>query len=216
MPHSEDKWELPEALKITNPDVLARADAMQSELALRVNSPFGHLNPQEQERANAAVMIEHLKGDLERVKTQLTDTDGATPKQELEDAVHQISARLAEAYASLGRFDLAAEIEPREETRAEYVEILEAINRPDDEWCGCAPGRDFVLRNVFSLKHGRVMFARKCGGCKTVNVTSLPPHLANERAHRAQARGLVGEKTPDEAKAILTAQRHTTAQLIRK
>jgi len=166
-------------------------------------------------------MVEHLKKDLERVSLQVTEiltVDGEAPPQlqELQDARHHIAARLAEAYASIGRFDLAAEIEPREETRAEYVEILEAINRPDDEWCSCGPGRDYVLRDVLSLRHGRVMTARRCGGCKLLNVTGLPPHIAEQRAHRAKAHALVAGKSPEEAKAVLTAQGHTAEKLIKK
>jgi len=35
-----EKWELPERLRISNPDVLARAEAMRIELATRVESPL--------------------------------------------------------------------------------------------------------------------------------------------------------------------------------
>lgn len=219
-----EKWELPARLRITDPDVLAQSEAMRADLAQRVNSPFARLSPQEQERANAAVIADHLKKDLERVNHQITaivivnGSDSQSRKlQDLQDARHHISARLAEAYASIGRFDLAAEIDPRPESRAEYVEILEAINRDDDEWsCECAPGRDFIKKNVFSLKHGRVMPMRKCLGCKETNVTSLPAHIVEQRAHRARARELVADKTPEEAKAILTREGHTTEKLIQK
>lgn len=219
-----EKWELPEQLRITNPDVIAKADAMAAELAIRVNSPFGQLSPQEQERANAAVMANHLKKDLERVSLQITEivmVDGQdSPSSrllELRDARHHISARLAEAYASIGRFDLAAEIEPRAETRNEYIEILDAINRDDVEWaCQCAPGRDYIHREAFSLKHQRVMPVRKCSGCGEMNAAPLPQHIAEQRAHRAKAREMVLGKTPEEAKAILAVAGHTTEKLIPK
>lgn len=223
-PKENEKWELPEALRVTNPDVLARAETMRQELALRVQSPFGRLSPQEQERANAAVMADHLKKDLERVNLQITaivvngtQQEEANKLQELRDARHHISARLAEAYAPIGRFDLAAEIEPRTESRAEYVEILEAINRDDTEWnCECAPGRDLVLRDVFSLKHGRAVSIRKCSGCGELNAGALPAHIAEQRAHRARARELVADKSPEEAKAMLMAAGHTTDKLTPK
>jgi hypothetical protein len=215
-----EKWELPEALRISNPDVLKRADAMAAELAIRTNSPFGRLSPQEQERANAAIMAKDLRSNLTNVNRQITEiilVDGSEQTKrlnELQDARLQICARLSEAYASLGRFDLAAEMAPDLDVRKEYVEILAAINRDDGEWCECAPGRDHVLRDVFSLKHGRMVSIRRCTGCKGLNAGPLPVHLAEQRAHRAKAAGMVAGKTPEEAKAILSAQGHTTERLI--
>lgn len=219
-----EKWELPERLRITNPDVLTRANALAAELAVRVASPFGRLSPQEQERASAALMADHLKKDLERVNLQITEivlVDGRDSQSrkltELLEARYHISRRLAEAYVSIGRFDLAAEIDPRPESRDEYVEILEAINRDDGEWnCECAPGRDFIKREVFSLKHNRMMPMRKCSGCGEMNVAPLPVHIAEQRAHRARARELVADKSPEEAKAILSREGHTTEKLISK
>lgn len=225
MPREEtEKWELPEALRITDPTVLAQSEAMRVDLAQRVNSPFARLSPQEQERARAAVMVDDLNRRLTYVDHQINEiemVDGndsqANKLQELREARIAISAQLAEMYAALGRFDLAAEVTPQLEARAEYVEILEAINRDDEAWdCQCAPGRDFIKKEVFSLKHNRMIPVRKCSGCEEMNAAALPEHLAEQRAHRAKARELVADKTTEEAKAALMAVGHTTERLIKR
>lgn len=216
-PSDEGKWELPEALRITDPLVLAQSEQMRTELTKRAQSPFAHLSPQEQERHQAGIMATHLEGELQHLSEQIVKvlTVGGGDLDELAEAKKAIAARLAEAYASLGRYDLAFEIDPRSEHRAEHLEILEAMKRPDDEWCECGPGRDFIKRDVI-LPNGERRILRACSGCKTVNLVFIPKHLAQQRARRAKARTMVAGMSIEDAANHLRARGHTHENLIGK
>lgn len=214
MQPNETKWELPPKLRIDNPEVLKQAEEMRAELAQRTQTPFASLSPQEHALANAATIVKDLKRAFIHVNNQITallttGADRVGKLEELKAARLAISGRMAEAYATLGRFDLAAEHAPVPAVRDEYQTVLEAINRDDGEWCACAPEKSFVKQEFYSLKHGRMMPMMKCLGCGGLNVQPLPPAIAEQRAKRARARVLVAGKTPEEAKAILIAANHT-------
>lgn len=212
----DGKWELPEQLRITDPLVLAQSEQMRAELSKRAQSPFAHLTPHEAERHNAGIMATHLEGELQHLSEQIARvlTVGGGDLIELTEARKAISARLAEAYATLGRFDLAYEVDPRPEHRAEHLEILKAIKRPDEEWnCKCAPGRDFIKRDIIT-PDGQRKVLRACSGCGELNAVAIPKHLAQQRGHRVKARAMVSGMSIEDAANHLRAKGHTTEELI--
>lgn len=217
-PSDDGRWELPEQLRISDPLVLAQSEQMRAELSKRAQSPFAHLTPHEAERHNAGIMATHLEGELQHLNEQIgraivSYSDGGM--DELKEAKMAIAARLAEAYATLGRFDLAYEVDPRPEHRAEHLEILEAINRPDDEWCPCGPGRDHIKRDLI-LPNGERRILRACAGCKTLNAVTIPKHLAQQRGHRVKARAMVSGMSIEDAANHLRGKGHTHEKLISK
>lgn len=180
MNNQDEKWSLPPQLQISNPDVLEKAEAFQKQLAQKANSPFAHLSPREQEQVNAARMVDHLSLDLARIDDELAKQEN----EELREGRTAIAARLAEAYATLGRFDMAADIDPRPEHKAEHLAILNAINRDPTEWCPCPPGRSFIKKE---LPQGTLL---ACSGCGTLNVVPgqlVPKILLEQKALRAKA-----------------------------
>lgn len=216
-PSDDGKWELPERLRITDPDVLAQSEQMRADLSKRAQSPFAHLTPQEAERHNAAIMATHLEGERQHLNELkgMALTVGRVDIDVLTEAHKAISARLAEAYATLGRFDLAAEVDPRPEHRAEHIEILEAINRPDGEWdCQCAPGKDFIKRDIVT-PDGQGKILRACSGCGELNVVPISKHLSEQRGHRQKARTMTAGMNKEDATLRLQASGHTHAKLIK-
>lgn len=196
----DEKWTLPLRLQINSPEALEKAEAFQKQLAQKANSPFARLSPQEQERINAARMVDHLSTDLVRIDDELAKQEN----KELREGRYAIASRLAEAYATLGRFDMAAEVDPREAHKAEHLAILEAINREPTK-CECAPGKSFIKRET---PHG-ILIA--CSGCKTLSLVQvIPKDLADQRAMRAKAQSMVAGMAPDEASKTLKAAGHTT------
>lgn len=216
-PSDDGRWELPEQLRITDPLVLAQSEQMRAELSKRAQSPFAHLTPHEAERHNAGIMATHLEGELQHLNEQIgraivSYSDGDLDV--LKEAKMAIAARLAEAYATLGRFDLAYEVDPRPEHRAEHLEILKAIKRPDEEWnCQCSPGRDFIKRDIIT-PDGQRKVLRACSGCGELNAVPIPSHLAQQRGHRAKARAMVSGMSIEDAANHLRAKGHTTGELI--
>lgn len=215
-----EKWSLPEALDLNkSPELLAKTLEWQQELAVRANSPFARLGPQEHARAQALRMIPDLQNSLnsvrdEIIKSSLVNGGDAPSLRDAREAEHVLQARLAEAYAQTGRYDLAASVDPRPAHRDEWQSIMEAVLRDDDEICKCAPGREVVELEVFSVKHGKVMPLIKCSGCTLRNVKVMPRELAQQRAHRAKAAELVKDAAPTDAAAILRAAGHTHEKLI--
>lgn len=217
-PSDSEKWELPERLRLTNPDVLAQSEQMRADLSKRAQSPFAHLSPHDAERHNAGIIATHLEGELQHLNEELgraITTYADDRLNELLEAQKAVSARLAESYATLGRYDLAAQTTPHQEQRKEYVEILEAINRPDDEWCPCAPGRDHIKRDI-TLPDGQRKVLRACSGCGGMNVVPIPAHLAQQRAHRAKARQSTEGMSMEDATNHLRSKGHTTEKLIKR
>jgi len=201
--------ELPDSLKISNPQVLEQAEQMRADLIQRANSPFARMSPQEQTRARAFKISEELQNDLDIISEQIARGEAT---HELKAAQFTIASQLAEQLAITGNYERAYEIDPREEYRAEYRGILEAINRDDEESCGCPPGRTFVKADVFSLKHGRTVTLIKCQ-CGYLNARPITAELSKQREHRAKAQSLVGDLSPADAAERLRAIGHTTKQL---
>lgn len=103
---------------------------------------------------------------------------------------------LAEAVAIQGRYREAAEIAVNPELIVNFTEKADAIEKPDVN-CECpdhaAEGdlhipNQFIQANVISIKHGgELMPAIRCRVCNDLNVRSIPPHLAEQKAARAHS-----------------------------
>lgn len=209
-----EKWELPEPLRITNEQVAAQALEMAKELKPKAVSPFARLSPQEFERIRATARVSHIADDLHRVEDKLKTSRGKDSVQKLREARHALAKRLAENLATIGRYDLAAGIAPDPEQQKEYAEVVRALVLDDSYRCQCAPGKKYVKKYVFSPKHQRMMPLVACAGCETMNVTTLPGDLAKQQEARAKARVMVEGMSPDEAAKTLRAANHTTEKLI--
>src|ERR1043165_793118 len=198
------RWELPEPLRIT-PAMMEQIAEQQAAWKKRVQSPHASLTPQEMMRARALTLVDELIDALAVV----TDPH----------ARRVLHERLAEASATQGRFDLAAESAPTEVLYREYQSIWEAELRDDDQWCEhpmvgrIAPV--FVKQEVWSIRHGAVTPLLKCNACGFTNVRPLTPQLAEQRRLRQVARNLVDGKSPQEARTILLSQGHTADSLSR-
>lgn len=121
---SEEKWELPDNLKISNPDVARIAAQMRRELQARAISPFARLSPKESNRLRARGRIEHLTNALQQVDAELKVHLDPRRRLALKEARTSIAIRLAENLAIVERYDLACEVDPRPEYREQYAKHL--------------------------------------------------------------------------------------------
>jgi hypothetical protein len=92
------------------------------------------------------------------------------------DMVDEEATKLAEALAMQGKFRDAAAVSPQKTMAKHYESIAEAIERDDDEECGCPElkkrtlksGQEVVVprrhiaQRVFSAKHGRLVELEAC------------------------------------------------------
>jgi hypothetical protein len=228
------KWHLPKSLQVTD-EMMPAIEKAQAEIAARVASPFASLTPQEQERARAQTLVKELTEQLQHVQKRISKVftrGGADHFDELLKTQRSLWRQLAEAHASTGRFDLAAEYtddKTAEERRqkAEYIRIWRAVWRDDSHFCACGPHRgsgknaslevpaSYVKKDIFSVAHNAVMPLVACSKCKCMNVMPLPKALAEQRSARAQAHALAGDLKPADAAARLREANHTTEALTR-
>jgi len=101
----------------------------------------------------------------------------------LKDMVPIQRANYAQALADVGKFKEAAKTAQDRETKAYYKAIDKAVWRNDDDRCGCddlntfdkdrnpvTHDRHFVVREIWSEKHGKKMGLYKCNKCGEMNV----------------------------------------------
>jgi tRNA nucleotidyltransferase/poly(A) polymerase len=120
------------------------------------------------------------------------------------ELIRRHQARLADAYADQGRYAEAAKTHPVKKRAREYAAIQKAIDRPDDESCGCPELKEVKdpatgatlqipqqnkIEDVFSPKHGRMMPLVRCS-CGDLNAKALPLVLARREALNATAHTL--------------------------
>jgi hypothetical protein len=222
---AEEKWELPEALRLT-PEALAEADRRDREAVARGQSPYASHSPRDFERLRALRAVEDLTAQLRHVERQMGavfTSRGCENFEGLRDAQKAVWTQLAEAHAATGRYDLAARFEPDRRRRAECLRIWRAVLRDDSHWCGCPPQTSglpqaFIKAEVWLVREGRWGHLVKCAGCKCLNVTTradvLGPLLA-QRSHRAAAAQIVAGMKPGEARRALKGAGHTTEALLK-
>jgi len=232
----QSKWSLPAKFTLTK-EMLAKSDEEQARLAAAAALPFGSMSPQDAERARSVVIAENLRNTLIDLRKQIgfALTTGEGNLGELREAVIAVRHQRAQYLATMGRYDLAITEETDPAYRARYLSILEAVYRDDAETCSCEDVRGsgehtsvsitplYVREEVFSIKHGQVVFLIACSSCPYLNaVPVIPERLQQQRALRAKALQLVGQPDaqgrvmpPEQAARTLTAQGHTAAKLLR-
>lgn len=159
MAYSDDEqWKIPErfrvSLDITDEaahQLLLQCNAAQAELGKKINAPFTRNSPLERAMSKAFITIE----SLERVKIHA----------ELTDEQKEI---MAEAFAAVGRYDLAAETTLA--NRELYEQYWAAVWRNDGDWCLHPEQHKYVRENVFSIREGKAMPLLACNVCRTWNV----------------------------------------------
>lgn len=174
MNETEEKFEIPKNLRVsTDPgdaEAFARlqeADEQQKELAEK----FALMpdTPLKREMSRAKIVIETLGNSSSLTETQYE--------------------QLAEAYATIGMYQTAAEHTSDKFKREEYLAIWDAVLLPDENWCEHSDIHKFRKANVFSLSENQELPLLKCNICGMINVTDLPEHL---RAASAKRAGVVG------------------------
>lgn len=119
------KWHLPAPLDINkNPAVKLAAAQLRKELEPRAVSPFARLSPTEFAKVRARGRIQHLSHALQQVDAELRTHLDPNLRTKLKEARKALAIRLSENLVILGRFDLAAELDPRPEHQAEYAKHL--------------------------------------------------------------------------------------------
>lgn len=180
MLNEEDQWKIPErfraSLDITDEAahaLLLACDAEQKRLGEKINAPFTRTSALETAMSKAMITIE----SLERVKGFGEFTDD---QKEI----------LAEAFAAIGRYDLAADTTLLH--RELYEKYWAAVWRNDEDWCLHPPVHKYVKEKVFSIRDGKIKPLLACNICRTLNVTDeLGDELqklrkAHDETHAAQ------------------------------
>lgn len=187
------KWHIPKkyraSLDVSDPDgaaVLADADAKQKEWAKDLSSPFFAGSPANKHRAKAMIEIEALTN---------------IPEDRLTDDSIEI---LAEKYAVIGRYDLAAQVTKKKASVELYEKYWSAVWLDDSKWCEHPASAKYIREYIFSLKENKDMPLLACNICGTWNVKDAPPELVRARQMRSEVRAAVQGRSPEEVKAYLT------------
>lgn len=176
------KWEIPSkyraSLDITDEQahaLLVAADKQQKVWSQRVNSPFTRTSPRESARSKALITLNTLSDVKAHQKLHPDQTE-----------------QLAEAMATLGRYDLAIETTKNKQAKAVYKEYWTAVWLKDSAWCKHGVAKSFIKEYVFSLKEGKEMPLLKCGVCGQMNVLDASAEMqqkqASHTAHQGKAK----------------------------
>lgn len=196
-----EKWELPIALRLdpSNPDhqaLLAQAERQQQAWEAKSAKPFASQSPVDLERSHALIKIKSKEAAL--VGMSLDDPGYCN-----------LTAQLGEAYATIGRFDKAAEVDARPAYRREYLSLWNALMRDDGETCECQTRprqtheRTTREQEVWSIRHNRAMPIMKCPLCGHRNITGLHSHVAVQDEQRATFKTAIESgMSSDKAKAL--------------
>ncbi len=186
MPELEDEpYKIPENFRVSVNKTDAKAfrrlldsDEFQQQLAEKFQIKAE--TPKERERRRAFITINTLR------QQKLS----ADQKEQL-----------AEAYATLGEYEIAAKISKNKDRKSEYNAISKAVWLPDDEWCEHIEAKKYIKEYVFSVKEGKEMPLLACAVCRTLNVTDSPESLKNAQNKRAAiVRNIPKGLSIDEAK----------------
>lgn len=183
----EERWELPLKHRWSKEnadfaELVRVSELKQAEWSQKFNQPFASKSSRDIELGRA-VIIAHGQGPtIER----------------------------AEAWAIMGRYDKAMELDSRPATG--YAEIWQALTEPT-EWCGHGTGpriqgqhpqyREREIWSIFTNSWSNVL---RCSECGHRQVGPLPKHLVQQEERRAEFKRLVdGGLGPHEALAQINA-----------
>lgn len=163
--------------------ILKNNDQVQAELGEKINAPFVPNTPLERSMSKA---FEQIRA-IER-------TANFTP---------ETIEVLAESYATIGRYDTAAELSRDPQRIKHYKKVWDAVWLPDEKWCEHAPQHKFVSENLFSVKEGREMPLLACNICGMLNVLDMPADLAARQQREAQIRAATRGMTMSQVRNYL-------------
>lgn len=175
----DQKWAMPEKFRASADltdeaafALLKKNDAEQLALAQQVQSPFTRSSPRDMYRRKARVTIDTLLST--QIHQPLTDDQIET---------------LAENYAQVGRYDLAAETS--KVNSAHYEAIWRAVFQDDSIACPHGNAKVYVSDYIWSIRENEELPLLKCAilGCDWMNVLEKPPHLVAASQNRAQHQG---------------------------
>lgn len=166
------------------PERLAENEEFQRGLRAKFAARFSLKNPLEIEMSRAALLLKANAEIINALHIQLKNAK--TGRRAIRLMLKRYYAENAEAWASLGAFDKAADIEPDKRRKKEYRSKHKALIIDDSEWCihpkyrmeeGQRLQNYFRESDVYSEKHGRIVSVLKCNECGFRNIAPLPPDL---------------------------------------
>ena len=170
-------------------ELLQANDEIQRErLGEAINAPFLNNSPLERARSKAYITIDSLiaSGDLGNPETV---------------------ERLAEAYATTGRYDLAASMTLQH--RALYERYWAAVWLEDVDWCNHPDQQKYIKEYVYSVKEKREMPLLHCIECDTWNVLDASFHNKEQLKRETEIREATKGMSMTEKLAFLQASRLT-------
>lgn len=176
----EQKWSLPEKFRLTD-ELLEQNNQRQREWRETLGVPT--VSPQHKARQRALLV---------RQEYEQAGNTSLLPATQL--------SQLAEAYATLGRFDKAADLAPTDGERAEYLEFWSAVWRDDSASCAHGDGHYYAERDVFSVKLDADAVIMRCNMCGFRNCVPLPAEIEDQRKKRRAAREKFSGRHPLEVK----------------
>lgn len=213
---------LPAYLRFS-PEQIEAARKENARALAESNSPFLRISSLEAQRVRAV----REEADWRRSLASL-DFAILTGDDSEDTAARRYTAAqtLAENLAAQGRFDEAAKVTPSEAQAHEYVDLHEAVMRPDEEWCGAECDarfkndptrltREDITAEVYSIAHGKHMPVNKCHYCKTTNVRAASGENLERRGARARARALTEGLSPVRAAETLRNAKLTSGEVFK-
>jgi len=190
--YKEEKWQMPAQYRIpeenrTNEQeaMLRRNDEEQAEWRERFAQPYLDTDPHTRARARASILIQ-----------EYSNTNPA-------NLVTSQQSELADAYAAIGRFDLASKLSPDKGLTREYGEIWMAILQDDFSECDCPRQHKTAIRDVYSIRRYETVSVMKCSQCGDMNAIATPRRVREGRSARGEHRRRFAGLGPAETKRIL-------------
>lgn len=205
-----------------SPERLAENEEFQRRLREKLSHRLTIQSPNEIEMSRAAVLLKQNAEIINALHIQLSKAKRG--KLEIRRALKRYYAENAEAWATLGAFDKAAEIEPDKQRKKEYHAKHKAMMIDDKLWCehslykltdGLRLPNYFREQDVFSEKHGRIVSVLKCLECGFRNIAPITKDLQELSQVRAEAIKMTKGMRSEEAARVLESK-GLTAERFRK
>lgn len=175
--NDDKKWKIPARYRIDDltderqAELLSKANEKQLEWQKLVHAPFAQHTPKDRERANSLITIDSLENAKKHI--------GLTDEQR---------EQLAEAYAVVGRYDLAKKTSKDQAKESLFQKLWDAVWLDDENWCEHDAKHKYIKENVYSLKEGKELPLLACNVCGKWNVLDSPDHLKGAQKKRATIR----------------------------
>jgi hypothetical protein len=202
--------------------------SIREQARLAESSPYISVSPQMAQVLHARrVAVDWLEG-LKQTELELHQRHTKAERKDLQRLFNHYSKLLAEALATMGEFEQALTVLPKNEValRKEFQAMHRAVWLDDDARCGekCAKAIEMnpnlvtaerVHKYVFSKKHGKILPAIACGHCGAFNVRPPDGQLLARMTARQRADDLIKDKSPNDAVATLRANKLTAEHVLK-